>query len=62
MEVVKDSIANGDNVYLREFGTFGIKERAKNARNISKDTTLIVPAHKAPSFKPSYAFKEKPKI
>lgn len=38
------------------------KSLQKNARNISKDTTLIVPAHKAPSFKPSYAFKEIPEI
>ncbi|MDE5806698.1 MAG: integration host factor subunit beta [Muribaculaceae bacterium] len=59
MEVVKDSLAKGENVYLRGFGTFGIKERAeKLARNISKNTTLIVPAHKIPAFKPCDTFKE----
>ena len=58
MDVVKDSLANGENVYLRGFGTFAIKERAeKLARNISKNTTLIVPAHKIPSFKPCDTFK-----
>jgi len=58
MEVVKESLANGENVYLRGFGTFAIKERAeKLARNISKNTTLIVPAHKIPSFKPCDTFK-----
>ena len=59
MEVVKDSLAKGENVYLRGFGTFGIKERAeKLARNISKNTTLIVPAHKIPAFKPAKVFME----
>ena len=58
MEVVKDSLSRGENVYLRGFGTFGIKVRAeKLARNISKNTTLIVPEHKIPSFKPCDTFK-----
>ena len=44
MEVVKDSLGNGENVYLRGFGSFILKERAeKTARNISKNTTLIIP-------------------
>lgn len=59
MEVVKDSMAGGENVYLRGFGTFDIKERAeKTARNISKGETIIVPAHKIPHFKPSPEFKK----
>lgn len=59
MEVVKDSLANGENVYLRGFGSFIIKERAeKTARNISKNSTLIIPAHKIPFFKPCDSFKE----
>ena len=59
MEVVKDSLANGENVYLRGFGSFIIKERAeKTARNISQNTTLIIPAHKIPFFKPADTFKE----
>jgi len=59
MTVVKDSLANGENVYLRGFGSFIIKQRAeKTARNISKNTTLIIPAHNIPAFKPADCFKE----
>ena len=59
MEVVKDSLANGENVYLRGFGSFIIKVRSeKTARNISKNTTLTIPAHDLPSFKPSKSFIE----
>ena len=57
MTVVKDSLANGENVYLRGFGSFIVKERAeKTARNISKKTTIIIPAHKIPAFKPAKVF------
>ena len=57
MDVVKDSLANDDNVYLRGFGSFIVKRRAqKTARNISKNTTIIIPAHNIPSFKPSKTF------
>lgn len=57
MEVVKDSLAKEENVYLRGFGSFIIKERAKKtARNISKNTTIIIPAHKIPAFKPAKTF------
>lgn len=57
MEVVKDSMANGNNVYLRGFGSFIIKERKeKTARNISRNTTIKIPAHKVPAFKPSKVF------
>lgn len=59
MTAVKDSLANGENVFLRGFGSFIIKERAaKTARNISKNTTLVIPAHKIPAFKPADCFKE----
>lgn len=59
MEVVKDSLADGENVYLRGFGSFIVKQRAeKTARNISKNTTLIVPAHNIPAFKPADTFKD----
>jgi DNA-binding protein HU-beta len=58
MEVVKDSLSKSENVYLRGFGSFILKHRAeKTARNISKNTTIIVPAHYIPSFKPSKSFK-----
>ena len=57
METVKASLTEGDNVYLRGFGSFIVKNRAaKTARNISKNTTMIVPAHNIPSFKPAKEF------
>ncbi len=57
MDVVKGSLAKKENVYLRGFGSFIIKERAqKTARNISKNTTIIIPAHKIPAFKPAKTF------
>lgn len=57
MEVVKGSLVKNENVYLRGFGSFIIKERAqKTARNISKNTTIIIPAHKIPAFKPAKTF------
>lgn len=57
MEVVKDSLASNENVYLRGFGSFIVKERAeKTARNISKNTTIIIPAHNIPAFKPAKTF------
>jgi DNA-binding protein HU-beta len=57
MERVKGSLAKNQNVYLRGFGSFIVKERAqKTARNISKNTTIIIPAHKIPSFKPAKTF------
>lgn len=57
MEAVKGSLVNGENVYLRGFGSFTIKERAeKTGRNISRNTTIIIPAHNIPAFKPAKAF------
>lgn len=57
MESVKNSLLDGENVYLRGFGSFIIKQRAeKTGRNISKNTTIIIPAHKIPSFKPAKSF------
>lgn len=57
METVKNSLESGENVYLRGFGSFVIKQRAeKTARNISKNTTIIIPAHNIPSFKPAKSF------
>lgn len=59
MESIKNSMIDGENVYLRGFGSFIIKRRAKKtARNISKNTTIIVTAHDIPVFKPSKSFKE----
>lgn len=57
METVKGSLAKNENVYLRGFGSFVIKKRAeKTARNISKNTTIIIPEHNIPSFKPAKTF------
>ena len=62
METVKGSLVQGENVYLRGFGSFIIKKRAeKTARNISKNTTIIIPEHFIPSFKPSKSFISKVK-
>ncbi len=59
MEEVKSSLENGDNVYLRGFGSFIIKTRAeKTGRNISKNTTIKIPAHNIPAFKPAKVFIE----
>ena len=63
MEVIRTSLSEEkENVYLRGFGTFHVKRRAKKtARNISKNTTLVVEAHDFPAFKPSKSFLEKMK-
>ena len=62
MEVVKDSMSEGKNVYLRGFGSFIIKTRKeKTARNISKNTSIRIPEHNVPAFKPSRVFREKVK-
>ena len=57
MSTVKGSLAKNENVYLRSFGSFIVKDRAeKTARNISKKTTIVIPAHKIPAFKPCKTF------
>lgn len=62
MDTVKKSMSNGQNVYLRGFGSFVVKKRAeKTGRNISKNTTIIIPAHNIPSFKPAKTFVEEVK-
>ena len=62
MESVKGSLAKNQNVYLRGFGSFIVKERAqKTARNISKNTSIIIPAHNIPAFKPARTFVTKVK-
>ncbi len=58
-EVKKCLIEKKDSVFMRGFGSFNIKHRAaKTARNISKNTTITIPAHDLPSFKPSKSFIE----
>lgn len=59
MSEVKNTLEGGDNVYLRGFGSFIIKKRAeKTGRNISKNTTIKIPAHNIPAFKPAKVFVE----
>ena len=57
MDEIKDSLGRGENVYLRGFGSFIVKTRAeKVARNISKNTTITIPEHNIPAFKPAKSF------
>ena len=57
MNTVKGSLTDGENVYLRGFGSFIVRKRAeKTGRNISKNTTVIIPAHNIPAFKPAKSF------
>jgi DNA-binding protein HU-beta len=62
MSTIKGSLIKGENVYLRGFGSFIIKKRAqKTGRNISKNTTIIIPEHFIPAFKPAKVFVERVK-
>ena len=62
MESIKGSLAQNNNVYLRGFCSFIVKKRAKKvARNISKNTTITIPAHNIPAFKPAKSFAAKVK-
>ena len=59
MKTIRNSMVEGKNVYLRGFGTFVVKKRAeKIGRNISKNTTVVIPAHYIPAFKPAKTFVE----
>ena len=60
--VVKNSMSNGENIYIRGFGSFVNKKRARKVgRNISKNTAIVIDEHYVPSFKPSKVFLEKVK-
>src|ERR1041385_4738522 len=62
MKVIKTTMADGENVYLRGFGSFTIKHRAqKMGRIISRNTTIIIPEHSIPAFKPAKSFASKVK-
>lgn len=59
METIKGSLIQGEPVYLRGFGTFGLKHRAaKTAQNITARQTIVIPEGNVPSFKPCKEFKE----
>lgn len=62
MKVVKNSLINQDNVYLRGFGSFVVKRRAeKIGRIITKNQSIVIPAHNIPAFKPAKTFTDKVK-
>ena len=62
MRSIKNSLIEGKNVYLRGFGSFIVKKRAKKTgRIISKNTTIIIPEHFIPAFKPAKPFVTKVK-
>ena len=57
MESVKGSLVKGEDVFLRGFGSFIVKTRAeKTARDMAKNTTITIPAHNIPAFKPAKSF------
>lgn len=59
IDTLKESLIQKENVYIRGWGTWTLKRRAKKtARNISKNTTLVIPAHDIPFFKPCKDFME----
>jgi DNA-binding protein HU-beta len=59
---VKDSLAEGENVYIRGFGSFVIKKRAKKiGRHIKQNKAIEIPEHFIPSFKPAKVFVEQVK-
>jgi DNA-binding protein HU-beta len=61
-DIIKDSLVQGENVYFRGFGSFTLKKRAKKiGRNITKNTSIVVPEHFIPYFKPSKSFANKVK-
>lgn len=63
MESVKSSLISGENVYLRGFGSFIVKHRKqKTGRNISKNVSIVIPAHNIPAFKPSKSFTSEVKL
>ena len=62
MNEVMSSVSENESVFLRGFGTFKAKKRAqKTGRNIKKNTTIIIPQHYIPAFKPAKVFVEKVK-
>ena len=61
-KAVKNSLADGENVYIRGFGSFVIKKRAKKVgRHIKQNKAIEIPEHYIPSFKPAKVFTEQVK-
>jgi DNA-binding protein HU-beta len=58
LDVIKDSMQDGNEIFIRGFGSFIIKKRAeKKARDIVRNSIVIIPEHYVPSFRPSKEFK-----
>ena len=59
IDSLKESLIQKENVYIRGWGTWTLKHRAKKtARNITKNTTIVIPAHDIPYFKPCKDFQD----
>lgn len=59
---VKQTLAEGENIYIRGFGSFITKKRAaKVGRNIKKNTSVYIPEHFIPAFKPAKEFVDEVK-
>ena len=59
VDTIKQALVEKENVYIRGWGTWTLKHRAqKTARNISKNTTLVIEAHDIPYFKPCKEFMD----
>lgn len=62
LKLIKNNMIEGKNIYFRGFGSFILKKRAKKiARNISKNTAMVIDEHFIPKFKPSKTFMERVK-
>lgn len=59
---VKGSLSDGENVYIRGFGSFIVKKRAKKiGRHIKKNKAIVIPEHYIPAFKPAKIFADQVK-
>ena len=59
MAVIMHNMSEGRNIYIRGFGSFILKKRAtKQARDINRGTTIIVPEHYIPKFKTAKSFAD----
>lgn len=59
---VKGTLSEGENVYIRGFGSFVVKKRAKKiGRHIKENKAIEIPEHFIPAFKPAKVFVEQVK-
>ena len=56
-KIIKETLGEGENIYIRGFGSFITKKRAaKIGRNIKKNVAVEIPEHYIPAFKPAKEF------